>query len=75
MTFKQENFLTPSVEMYERNHNLIPQIEAEDYELDLLAGGKGDENPISLGLEDLKRMPSHEVISTIACAGNKRKAI
>lgn len=31
LTFKQENWLTTPKEMFERNHNLIPEIEAEDY--------------------------------------------
>ena len=38
MKFKEENYRTPANEMYERNHNLIPEIDIEDYELELLAG-------------------------------------
>lgn len=49
--------MTPPKEQFERNHNLIPEIEAEEYELHLMANGKDDENPITLGLEDLKKMP------------------
>ena len=75
MTFKEENFLTPGIQMYERNHNLVPEIDIEDYELELLANGKTDENPVTLGIEDLKKMPSHSVTATIACGGNKRKQV
>ena len=59
--------------MYERNHNLVPQLEAEYYELELM--GEGIKEPISLGLDDLKSFePKHSVMTTIACAGNKRKS-
>lgn len=47
MTFKQENFLTPPREQFERNHNLIPEIDIEDYELVLMANGK-DGNEVTL---------------------------
>lgn len=72
LTFKQENWLTTPKEMFERNHNLIPEIEAEEYELNLFVNGKDDEDPIPLSLEDLKKMPSQELTATIACAGSKR---
>jgi len=54
MTFKKENFLTEPKEMFERNHNLIPEIEAEEYELILMGKGHDDENPIELSLDALK---------------------
>ena len=72
----KENFLTPPKEMFERNHNLIPEIDEDYYELELLSHGKDDANPIIMTLEDLKRMqPTHEVMAAIACAGSKRLAI
>lgn len=61
--------------MFERNHNLIPEIEAEDYELLLYSKGKEDENPIELDLEALKKMPQHSVMAAVVCAGSKRTAI
>lgn len=39
---------------FERNHNLIPEIDPEEYELQLLKKGKQDEDPIILTLEELK---------------------
>ena len=69
----EENFLTPSSQMFERNHNLVPEIDPEHYELELLAGGKADEDPIILTLDELKSIkPSHTVMATIACAGSRR---
>ena len=56
LSMSQENFLTPSNRMYERNHNLIPEIDAQYYELELLSHGKEDESPITLTLDDLKSM-------------------
>mmetsp|Transcript_30546 Transcript_30546/g.37636 ORF Transcript_30546/g.37636 Transcript_30546/m.37636 type:complete len:86 (+) Transcript_30546:614-871(+) len=75
MTFKQENFLTPPREMFERNHNLIPEIELEDYELLLMSKGKGDENPVTLDFGTLSKMPRHSVMAAMVCAGSKRKAV
>lgn len=73
LSMSEENFLTPSKKMFERNHNLIPELDPEYYELELLSGGKNDEDPITLSLEDLKSIkPTHEVMATIACAGSKR---
>jgi sulfane dehydrogenase subunit SoxC len=57
---------------FERNHNLIPEIDPEEYELQLLPRGKNDENPISLSFEDLKKMPQHTLVAWLSCAGNKR---
>jgi hypothetical protein len=42
---------------FERNHNLIPEIDVEDYELQLMPKGRNDQHPISLTLQDLKQMP------------------
>ena len=61
--------------MFERNHNLIPEIDIEDYELELLSKGKEDEDPIVLTFDELKKMPRHTVMAAIVCAGSKRTAI
>ena len=60
--------------MYERNHNLIPELDAEYYELELFGEGVKEEK--TLYLDDIKKIePTHEVMTTIACAGNKRKSV
>jgi hypothetical protein len=48
-----EFFFTPSTSMYERNHNLIPEIEIEDYELSLLKARteEAEENALVYTLE------------------------
>ncbi len=52
-----DEFYTNNKMHFERNHNLIPEIDVEDYELKLMPRGHNDENPISLTFEDLKKMP------------------
>ena len=65
--------MTPSKQMFERNHNLIPEIDPEHYELELLRGGKDDEDPIILTLDELRSItPAHTLMATIACAGSRR---
>lgn len=75
MQFKDENYYTPAREMYERNHNLIPEIDVDDYELELLASQNDEEPLATLSFSDLKKMPEHSVETVIACAGNRRKAL
>ena len=67
-----EHFYTPNKMFFERNHNLIPEIELEEYELELCAKGRDEEDPVTLSFEDLKNMPQHTLVSYISCAGNKR---
>lgn len=51
---------------------MIPEIEAEDYEL-LLGKTREDDDPIVLSLDDVKAMPEYTVVAYTACAGNKRR--
>lgn len=66
-----DHFYTNPKECFERNHNLVPQIDPQDYELLLTV--KGSEEPVSFSLEDIHKMPIHTLVSHMACAGNKRK--
>lgn len=62
---------------FERNHNLIPEIDVEDYALELYPRGNknlpDDYKPMSISFEELKAMPEHTLVSYISCAGNKRR--
>ena len=69
--YLSDHFYTPIKRAFERNHNLIPQIDPEDYEL--LLHSKSATEPISLSLNEIKSMPKHTLVSYLACAGNKRK--
>lgn len=63
------NLITPNDKWYVRNHNPVPKIKPEDYKLNFLY----DKSPIkTFSLEDLKKMPSKKVITTIQCGGNRR---
>lgn len=54
---------------------MVPEIDPDYYELELLSNGKGDSDPIMLYLDDLKELPTHEVTTTIACGGNRRSGM
>jgi DMSO/TMAO reductase YedYZ molybdopterin-dependent catalytic subunit len=68
-------FYTPPNSMYERNHNLIPEIEVEDYELYLMKARteEAEENAEVLSFEKLREIGNEEVICYIECGGSKRK--
>jgi DMSO/TMAO reductase YedYZ molybdopterin-dependent catalytic subunit len=69
-----EFYYTPPKKFFERNHNLIPQIDPEDYELLLMPNGCVDdeEAAFTLSIQDIKAMPQSTLVSYISCAGNKR---
>ncbi|XP_063690651.1 sulfite oxidase-like [Bolinopsis microptera] len=65
-----DNFITPNDLFYVRNHHPVPEIEPEDYELQI--EGVGFEEPVNLTLSDLQEMEQHTVTAAIQCAGNRR---
>lgn len=71
--YLSDHFYTPPKMHFERNHNLIPEIDPEEYELELCPGGRNDENPITLSFDDIKKMPEYTLVAYLCCAGNKRK--
>lgn len=66
---------TPPHQQFERNHNLIPELDIEEYEISLMNARTEDaeEKAIVISFEDLKAMGSDVVTSYLECAGNKRK--
>jgi len=70
-------FYTPSREMYERNHNLIPELESKDYSITLMNGrtDEGEENAFEIDFETLEELGGDEVTTILSCGGNKRKLI
>lgn len=52
-----------------RNHLPVPEVDPDEYELEIT--GVGLETKI-FSLEDLKKMPRYTVTSTVMCAGNRR---
>ena len=55
---------------YVRNHLPVPEVDSEEYELEVEVEGK--EGVKVFNLEDIKKLPKHTVTATIMCAGNRR---
>lgn len=65
-----KDYITPNELFYVRNHLAVPEIEADEYRLKI--SGKGIKKH-TFTLEQLKKFPKHEVITTLQCAGNRRE--
>ncbi|CAG2162289.1 unnamed protein product [Oppiella nova] len=66
-----QQFLTPKEIFFVRNHLPVPEIDIENYTLEI--EGFGLKEPKTLTLDEIKKkFPKHTVISTIQCAGNRR---
>ena len=63
--------------MYERNHNLIPELEAKDFSITLMNGrtDEGEENALEIDFKQLKELGGDEVTTILSCGGNKRKGV
>ncbi len=64
-----KDYLTPIDRFYVRTHHYTPNLKAETFTLDV--GGEVS-TKLKLTLEDLKKMPSAELVSVCECAGNGR---
>lgn len=66
-----ENYITPNDIFFVRNHLPVPQVNPEQYSLEIK--GEGISKPVVLTIDDLKtKFPKHKVTCTIQCAGNRR---
>ncbi|CAH1281600.1 unnamed protein product [Diabrotica balteata] len=65
-----ESFLTPNELFYVRNHLPVPEINPDNYELEIEIEGKNKVTVFTL--DQLKKMPKHTITATIMCAGNRR---
>ena len=61
-------YITPIELWFSRNHHPIPKIDAESFVLNICAKGKCFE----FMLKDLDEFPTHQITTTIVCAGNNR---
>jgi DMSO/TMAO reductase YedYZ molybdopterin-dependent catalytic subunit len=59
----------PNARFYVRNHFHIPLLDAASFRLSI---GGLVERALSLGLDDLRKMPSQTLVVTLECAGNGR---
>lgn len=63
--------ITPNDEFFVRYHlSDIPEVKVETYKIAL--GGEGANGTAELTLDDLKKMPAHEVVAVNQCSGNRR---
>jgi sulfite oxidase len=63
------SFLTSNELFFVRNHGGVPEVNPASYRL---AVDGLVERPLSLSLEDLRRLPRASVTATLQCAGNRR---
>ena len=68
-----DSFLTPNDYFFVRNHNAVPEIDEEDYELEIEANTSVGLESKVLTLEEIKKLPRHSVVSVIQCAGNRQE--
>lgn len=62
-------FITPSNAGYIRNHNRVPIIDESKHKIDFYIG---DKYMKSLTMDELKKLPTHEVMYSMRCAGHRR---
>jgi len=63
------SFITPKDLFYVRTHLYVPRLEASTFKLQV----EGEvERPLTLSLDDLKKLPRGSVTVTLECAGNGR---
>ena len=67
-----ENYYTPNELHYVRNHLPVPDIDDDDWELEV--SGTGVPKPQTFSLKDLKKLfKKDEVVNCYQCAGNRRE--
>lgn len=70
-----DDFFTPNDIFFVRNHNAVPEVDVEDWSLEIEAHpGSGISKSISFTYEQLKNdFPRVEVVSALQCAGNRQE--
>jgi len=63
------DFITPIENFFVRSHTLVPKVDLAQWKLKVDGHVS---TPLSLTMEDLKAMPSAEVVGVLECAGNGR---
>ena len=63
------DFITPIEKFFVRTHVAVPRVDLADWRLKV--DGHVSE-PLTLTMDDIRRMPSFELIGVLECAGNGR---
>ncbi|GAA1940192.1 molybdopterin-dependent oxidoreductase [Nocardioides hwasunensis] len=70
-------YLTPQARLFVRNHTRTPTLSPSTYALrvhgDGLATARTESEALSLTLDDLRRLPRHELTAVHECTGNGRR--
>jgi DMSO/TMAO reductase YedYZ molybdopterin-dependent catalytic subunit len=66
-----QGYLVPIDRFFVRNHTGTPIIESADWQLRISGAGLRH-GPLSIGYDELRRLPSETITSTVECAGNGR---
>lgn len=64
-----DSFITPNDLFYVRSHMPVPQVDAASWTLKI--GGEVN-SPVTLSLEEIKKLPAVTITATLECAGNGR---
>ena len=64
-----DSFITPNELFYVRSHMPVPQVDASTWALKI--GGEVN-SPLSLSLDEIKKLPAVTITTTLECAGNGR---
>jgi DMSO/TMAO reductase YedYZ molybdopterin-dependent catalytic subunit len=63
--------ITPNDAFFVRYHlSNIPEVDANTWKVSV--GGEGANGQLALSLDELKRMPSYEIVAVNQCSGNRR---
>lgn len=63
------DYITPIDRFFVRTHVYVPDVKIEDWKLQI----DGEvTNPLTLTIDEIRRMPSVEMIAVVECAGNGR---
>jgi DMSO/TMAO reductase YedYZ molybdopterin-dependent catalytic subunit len=62
-------FITPNDAFYVRSHMPVPQVDAATWALKV--GGEVN-SPLTLSVDEIRKLPAHTVTVTLECAGNGR---
>jgi DMSO/TMAO reductase YedYZ molybdopterin-dependent catalytic subunit len=63
------DFITPIERFFVRSHTAVPKVDLADWRLKIEGHVS---NPLTLTMEDLRKMPSVELLGVLECAGNGR---
>src|SRR6266436_2776968 len=63
------DYITPIEHFFVRTHVYVPTVNATEWRLEVTGEVAA---PLTLGMEDLKKLPAVELVSVVECAGNGR---